>query len=116
MSVSATYSVLPSTVSEIRPIAMPATGAFNGTPALSRASVEAQTEPIEVDPLEPSASDTCRIAYGNSSRDGLTGRVRREVVVVHVALGAVRAERVKLLLQAQHVQRGDTHDLGLAAL
>ncbi len=37
---------------------MPATGARNGTPALSRASVEAQTEPIEVEPFELSASDT----------------------------------------------------------
>ena len=39
-------------------MAIPATGAFSGTPALSRASVEAQTEPIEVEPLEPSASET----------------------------------------------------------
>ena len=39
-------------------MAMPATGARSGTPAFSRASVEAQTEPIEVEPLEPSASDT----------------------------------------------------------
>ena len=77
MSVSATYSVLPSTVSETRPIAMPATGARSGTPALSRASVEAQTEPIEVEPLEPSASETCRIAYGNSSRPGRTGTSAR---------------------------------------
>ena len=52
---------------------MPATGALSGTPADSSDMVEAQTEPIEVDPLEPSASDTCRIAYGNSSRDGSTG-------------------------------------------
>ncbi len=37
---------------------MPATGAFSGTPALSRLMVEAQTEPIEVEPLEPNASDT----------------------------------------------------------
>ena len=54
-------------------MAMPATGARSGTPAFSRASVEAQTEPIEVEPLEPSASETCRIAYGNSSRVGSTG-------------------------------------------
>ena len=52
MSVSATYWVSPSTVSEIRPIAMPATGAFSGTPALSSDIVEAQTEPIDVEPLE----------------------------------------------------------------
>ena len=58
MSVSATYSVLPSISSEIRPIAMPATGACNGTPAFSSESVEAQTEPIEVEPLEPRASET----------------------------------------------------------
>ena len=58
MSVSAAYSVSPSTVSEMRPIAMPATGARSGTPAFSSDMVEAQTEPIEVEPLEPSASDT----------------------------------------------------------
>ena len=62
MSVSATYSVLPSTVSDTRPIAMPATGALSGTPALSRASVDAQTEPIDVEPFELSASETCRMA------------------------------------------------------
>jgi hypothetical protein len=62
MSVSATYWVVPSTVSETRPIAMPATGAFSGTPEFSRASVDAHTEPIDVEPLEPSASETCLIA------------------------------------------------------
>ena len=128
--------------SEIRPIAIPATGAFSGTPALSRLIVLAQTEPMLVEPLEPSASLTWRMAYGNSSRRrqhrqqrplgqravadlaalgrthpaGLTGRVRREVVVVHVALAVVRVERVDDLLHAQHRQRGDAQDLGLAAL
>ena len=52
---------------------MPATGALSGTPALSSDSVEAHTEPIDVEPLELSASDTCRIAYGNSSWLGSTG-------------------------------------------
>ena len=47
---------------------------------------------------------------------GLTGGVRREVVVVHVALAGLRDERVELLLHAEHVQRGDAQDLGLAAL
>ena len=37
---------------------MPATGAFSGTPAFSSASVDAQTEPIDVEPLELSASET----------------------------------------------------------
>src|SRR5664280_2620742 len=56
MSVSVTYSIVPSTGSAIRPMAMPATGAWSGTPALSRDSVEAQTDPIDVEPLELSAS------------------------------------------------------------
>jgi len=41
---------------------MPATGARSGTPAFSSERVEAQTEPIEVEPFEPSASETWRIA------------------------------------------------------
>ena len=59
---SATYRVSPSTSSDTRPMAMPETGAFSGTPALSSDIVDAQTEPIEVEPLEPSASETWRIA------------------------------------------------------
>ena len=39
------HRVWPSTSAEIRPIAMPATGARSGTPALSSDRVEAQTEP-----------------------------------------------------------------------
>src|SRR4029450_6615616 len=66
-----------STSSDTRPIAMPATGAFSGTPAFSRDKVDAQTEPIDVEPLEPSASDTWRIAYGNSSMLGSTGTSAR---------------------------------------
>jgi hypothetical protein len=63
MSVSVTNrrSVPPpgsSTSSETRPIAIPATGALSGTPAFSSANVEAHTEPIEVEPLEPKASET----------------------------------------------------------
>ena len=58
MSVSATYCVWPSTSPEIRPIAMPATEARSGTPACSSDIVEAQTEPIEVEPLEPMASES----------------------------------------------------------
>ena len=58
MSVSVTYSP----PSWIRPIAMPATMSFSGTPASSSDIVDAQTEPIEVEPLEPMASETCRIA------------------------------------------------------
>ena len=77
MSVSATYWVWPSTWSDTRPMAMPATGALSGTPADNNAIVDAHTEPIEVEPLEPSASETCRIAYGNSSRVGSTASTAR---------------------------------------
>ena len=41
---------------------MPATGARSGTPASSSDRVAAQTEPIEVEPLEPMASESWRIA------------------------------------------------------
>jgi len=34
---------------------------------LSSDKVDAHTEPIEVDPFEPSASETWRIAYGKAS-------------------------------------------------
>ena len=73
MSVSVTYW----SPSLIRPIAMPETMSFSGTPASSSDMVEAQTEPIEVEPFEPSASETWRIAYGNSSRVGSTGSSAR---------------------------------------
>ena len=59
MSVRAKYLVSPfSSVSLMSPMAIPATEARSGTPALSRAKVEAHTEPIEVEPLEPMASET----------------------------------------------------------
>ena len=37
---------------------MPATGARSGTPAWRRDRVEAQTEPIDEEPLEPMVSET----------------------------------------------------------
>src|SRR5882757_9371434 len=103
-------SVLPSTSisSDTRPMAMPATGAFSGTPAFNSDSVDAHTEPIDVEPSEPSASDTCWMAIrelldagqhghqrplgqrvvpdlatlGRTDATGLAGRIRREVVVI----------------------------------
>ena len=62
MSVSVAHVVSPSISSCMRPMAMPATGARSGTPALSSDSVEAHTEPMDVDPLEPRASETWRMA------------------------------------------------------
>ena len=63
---------------------------------------------------ERAVADLATLRRADSA--GLTGRVRREVVVVHVALLGDRAQRVDLLLHLEHVERGDTHDLGLAAL
>ena len=40
---------------------MPATGALMGTPASIIDRVEPQTEPIEVEPLDDSTSETVRI-------------------------------------------------------
>ncbi len=44
------------------PMAMPPTGATIGTPASMRDSDEAQTEAIDVDPLEERTSETRRRA------------------------------------------------------
>ena len=55
-------------------------------------------------------------ALGRAHAAGLTGGERREDVLVHVAAGLLRGERVELLLHREHVERGDTQDLGLAAL
>ena len=55
-------------------MAIPATGAIIGTPPSINASVDAQTEPIEVEPFDAKHSDTNRIVYGKSSCDGSTLR------------------------------------------
>ena len=55
-------STVTSSPSLMRPMAQPATGAVMGTPASIRDRVEAQTEPIEVEPLDSMASDTRRRA------------------------------------------------------
>ena len=46
----------------------------------------------------------------------LAGGERREVVVVHVALGVFERDRVEHLLHAQHAQGGHVEHLGLAPL
>ncbi|EKD62329.1 MAG: hypothetical protein ACD_52C00218G0002 [uncultured bacterium] len=48
-------------LSTTRPIAIPETGLVNGTPASIKESVEAQTEAIDVEPLELITSETTRI-------------------------------------------------------
>ena len=47
---------------------------------------------------------------------GLTGRIRRHLVIVHVALGLRTAQRVDLLLHLEHVERRDAKDLRFATL
>lgn len=60
---------------EIIPIAIPLTGAEIGThPAIS-ASVEPQTEAIEVDHPEPKTSLTSLIVYGKVSAGGKTASI-----------------------------------------
>src|ERR687893_719550 len=61
----------------MRPIAMPATGAFSGTPASISDSDEPHTEAIDEEPLDSRMSDTTRMEYGNSSVDGTTGTSAR---------------------------------------
>src|SRR4051794_2439361 len=55
-----------------RPIATPATGAFNGTPASIKLSEPPQTEAIDDEPFDSRMSETTRIAYGNDSSEGST--------------------------------------------
>src|SRR6266542_2734247 len=73
--------------SEIRPMAMPPTGAVADLPPL-----------------------------GTAHEAGLPGGERREVVVVHVALAVLGVEGVDDLLHADHAEGGDVEHLGLAAL
>ena len=57
----------------ISPIAIPATGAFIGTPASSSANVLPHTLACELEPFELNTSDTSLKVYGKSSRLGRTG-------------------------------------------
>ena len=130
-----------SSPSLMSPIAIPETGAVIGTPASMSASVEPQTEPIELEPLDSSTSDTMRIVYGNVllGRDdreqralgertvadvaalraaheaGLAGGERREVVVVDVALALGHVDRVDALPLGEHAERQHREHLGLTA-
>ena len=74
MSLRIAILLLPSSSTlSIRPIAIPATGRLIGTPASISARHEPHVDPMEVDPLDDSTSDTTRIAYGNFSGEGRTG-------------------------------------------
>ena len=54
-----------------------AAGAWIGTPPAISASVEPQTDAIDVEPLDDSTSLTTRIVYGQLSRSGRTGTIAR---------------------------------------
>ncbi len=73
MSVS-TAKRLPSL---IRPMAMPATCAFSGTPASISARQPPHTEAIDEEPFDSVISETTRIEYGNSVRSGSTATSAR---------------------------------------
>ena len=60
-------STANSSSSLMRPMAMPATGRFIGTPASISASDAPQTVAIEDEPLDSVISDTTRRVYGNCS-------------------------------------------------
>jgi hypothetical protein len=62
----------------MRPIAMPAVGRFNGTPASISASDAPQTEAIEDEPFDSVISETTRSVYGNSCAAGRTGCSARQ--------------------------------------
>ena len=72
ISVSIIYLLL-SVSSVTRPVEIPATGSFIGTPAAISAIVLPQILPCDVEPFEDRISDTTLIVYGNSSCDGITG-------------------------------------------
>ena len=54
----------------IKPIAIPATGAFTGIPASIIAKLAPQVVAIDDEPFDSVISDTTRIVYGNSASDG----------------------------------------------
>src|SRR5207244_11785024 len=59
------------------PIAMPATGAFSGTPASMRAMEAPHTVAMDDDPLDSRMSETIRMVYGKASLVGSTASTAR---------------------------------------
>ena len=57
-------------------MAMPATGAFTGTPASISDNEPPHTLAIEVEPLDSKISETIRMVYGKLSSIGRTGNKR----------------------------------------
>src|SRR3569623_509520 len=61
----------------LRPLAMPATCAFWGTPAAISDRQPPHTDAIDDEPLDSVISETTRTEYGNSSLDGSTATSAR---------------------------------------
>ena len=59
------------------PMAMPATGAFTGTPASMSDRQPPQTDAIDEEPFDSMMSETMRMVYGNLSSAGRTARSAR---------------------------------------
>src|SRR5262245_2072071 len=59
-------------LSYIRPIAIPATGAKIGTPTSMSARVDAHMDACDVEPFDAMDSETTRTVYGNSVAEGNT--------------------------------------------
>ena len=112
-----------------------------GTPASINANVLPQVLAIELEPLDSSTSDIRRMVYGNSSverqygserafgeravadlttagaahRANLAHAVRREVILMHVALFAVRPDIIERLALAHAAERQHGQHLRLSA-
>src|SRR6476661_2601525 len=106
MSVS-TANRLPSL---IRPIAMPATCAFVGTPASISARLAPHTDAIDELPFDSVISDTTRSEYANSSAEGSTASNER-----FASRPWPISRRFGDPLVARGTERGDDERLRLAA-
>ena len=127
--------------SRIRPMAMPLTGFFSGTPASISASDEPQTrrhrrravrlqdlrddaqrvgelldarqQRTDRPPGQLAVADVAAARRAHAAR--LPDRERREVVVQHEGLVVLAVERIDQLLVVAGAERGDHQGLGLAA-
>ena len=68
---------LPVFSSVTRPMEIPATGDFNGTPASISAKVAPHTVAIELEPFDSRISEVTRMVYGKSASAGIIGSIER---------------------------------------
>src|SRR3954467_12184537 len=125
----------------MRPIAMPATGRWIGTPAFISERLEPPTDATADEPFDSRMSDTTRIVYGKSSTVGTTGTSARSASApwpmsrrfgpprrpaspagtggkfewLEVELLRLEAERVEPHLLARGAEGDDRQSLRLAA-